>query len=269
MIERRALFLAGGMALVWGLLDPIEPPRAAEVASNPAASEVLRVLGEGVIGPAQSTRALGDPAAFARWEPGEWNYRITAGPRQGKTEREILAPITVTSRGETWERTIGQEYTLYLRRTPDGGLLMASELAHAYNVFVLFEPPLSYLIPGLQAGERRVFDGRMEIHSSRRQGAKLYSGRIQATTVFAGVYRVTTPAGTFNAALIRTDYQIDVLALVSVKDTLYTFYAEGVGKVAEVEHRQILAAVFGTDTKTGKVLVSFRPASPPTRIEAP
>jgi hypothetical protein len=184
-------------------------------------------------------------------------------------EREILTPIEATSRGETWERAIGQEYTLYLRRTGEGSLLMPSEVAQAYNVLVLFEPPLSYLLAGLSPGERRVFEGRMEIYASRKSGAKLYSGRIQAVTVYAGVYRVRTPAGTFNAALIQTDYQIDILALVSVKDTLYTFYAEGVGKVAEVEHRKILATVFTTDTKTGKVLTSFTPQSPPVRIEAP
>jgi hypothetical protein len=146
---------------------------------------------------------------------------------------------------------------------------MPSEVAQVYSVLVLFEPPLSYLIAGLSPGERRVFDGRMEIYGSRKQGAKLYSGRIQAATVFVGVYRVTTPAGTFDAALIRTDYQIDVLGLVSVKDTLYTFYAEGVGKVAEAEHRRISAAVFTTDTKTGKVLVSFTLPSPPVPIQAP
>jgi hypothetical protein len=264
----RVVCLAVGMVLAWGLLDSIHPTRAEDVPGTPA-SELLRVLGDGVVGDSQPARPLGDPATFARWEPGEWQYRITAGPRQGKMEREILAPIEATSRGETWERAIGNEYTLYLHRTAEGSLLMPSEVAQAYNVLVLFEPPLSYLLAGLSPGERRVFEGKMEIYGSRKSGAKLYSGRIQADTVYAGVYRVRTPAGTFNAALIQTDYQIHVLGLVSVKDTLYTFYAEGVGKVAEVEHRKILAAVFTTDTKTGKVLTSFTPQSPPVRIEAP
>jgi hypothetical protein len=146
---------------------------------------------------------------------------------------------------------------------------MPSEIAHVYDVRVLFQPPLIYLIAGLGPGERRVFDGKMEIYTARGQGAKLYSGRIQATTVLAGIYRVTTPAGTFNAALIRTDYQIDILALVSVKDTLYTFYVEGIGKVAEAEHRRISATLFTTDTKTGKVLVSFTLPGPAVRIESP
>jgi hypothetical protein len=257
------------VVLVSGLLASIHLARAEDNSSGTPASEVLRVLGEGVVGDAQPTRSLGDPATLALWEAGEWKYRITAGPRRGKTEREILAPISATSRGETWERTIGQEYTLFLRRTAEGSLLMPSEIAHAYGVLVLFEPPLSYLLADLAPGERRVFDGKMEIYASRGRGGKMYSGHIQATTTFAGVYRVTTPAGTFNAALIRTDYRIDILALVSVKDTLYTFYAEGIGKVAEAEHRQMSTMLIKTDTKTGKVLVSFTLPSPPARIESP
>ncbi len=272
MLRLRIGFLAAGVVLASGSLDWTSPAgaRAEAISSSTAASEVLRVLGEGVVGDPQSARPLSDPATVGRWEPGEWKYRITAGARQGKTEREILAPIGVTTRAETWERTVGQEYTLYLRRTPEGSLLMPTEIAHAYKVLVHFEPPLSYLIVGLGPGERRVFDGRMDVYNSSTPATKWYSGRIQATTVYAGVYRVTTPAGAFNAALIRTDYRIDILGVVSVRDTLYTFYADGVGKVAEAEHRRISATgLFNTDTKIGKVLVSFTPASVPARNEAP
>ena len=88
--------------------------------------------------------------------------------------------------------------------------------------------------------------------------------------MYTGVYRITTPAGAFRAALIKTDYQIDILAVVSVKDTLYTFYAEGVGKVAEAEHRRIAAmGLFNSDTKIGKVLMSYTSVSPLIRIESP
>ena len=77
----------------------------------------------------------------------------------------------------------------------------------------------------------------MEIYTARGQGAKLYSGRIQATTVFAGVcYWVTTPAGTFNAGAYhrKTDYQIDNHGSCSLSGhAVHVFHAEGIGKVAE------------------------------------
>jgi hypothetical protein len=88
--------------------------------------------------------------------------------------------------------------------------------------------------------------------------------------VYAGVYRITTPAGVFRAALIKTEYQIDIFAVVAVRDTLYTFYAEGIGKVAEAEHRRIAAmGLFSSDTKLGKILVSYPSITPPSRVEAP
>src|SRR5262249_3784666 len=123
----------------------------------------------------------------------------------------------------------------------------------------------------------RNFDGRMDVYSVNNPAIKWYTGRIRATTVYAGVYRVSTPAGVFRAALIKTEYQIDIFAVVSVRDTLYTFYAEGVGKVAEAEHRRIAAmglglGLFNTDTKIGKLLVSYAPVSRPSgpgRIASP
>ena len=148
--------------------------------------------------------------------------------------------------------------------------MLPSQVTHAHQALVYFEPPLSYLIAGLGPGESRVFDGRMDVYSVNNPAIRWYTGRIRATTVYSGVYRIRTPAGTFRAALIKTEYQIDIFAVVSVKDTLYTFYAEGVGKVAEAEHRRIAAmGLFNSDTKIGKVLVSYTPMSLPIRVESP
>ena len=272
MLRERIVFVLAGIILSSGSLDGPSPLIAGAQGTSPsrAPSDLLLVLGEGVVGDPTAASSLSDPARVARWEAGEWRYRITAGARRGQMELESLAPIGLTTRGETWKRTIGQESTLYLRWTDEGSLVLPSQVTHAYEALVHFDPPLSYLIVGLGPGESRVFDGRMDVYSSNNPAMKWYTGRIRATTVYAGVYRVTTPAGAFSAVLIRTDYQIDILAVVTVRDTLYTFYADGVGKVAEAEHRRISAmGLFSTDTKVGKVLVSFTPVSVPKRVEAP
>src|SRR2546425_12033890 len=141
----------------------------------------------------------------------------------------------------------------------------------AYTVVARMRPVYHFIAGLLELYTSiRTFDGRMDVYSSSNPAMKWYTGRIRATTVYAGVYRATTPAGAFSAVLIRPDYQIDILGVVSVSDTLYTFYADGVGKVAEAEHRRISAmGLFSTDTKVGKVLVSFTPVSVPTSVEAP
>jgi len=278
MIRRSAVLVIAGLILASSSPPGLAPARAAAqgIALSPGAAELLQVLGEGVVGSSEPAPAPApiDPARLAWWEAGEWRYRITAGARRGQTESEILAPIGATTRGETWKRTVGRESTLYLRWTAEGNLVLPSQITHAHEALVLFEPALIYLTAGLGPGERRLFDGRMDVYSLNNPTMKWYSGRIRATTVHAGVYRVTTPAGEFSAVLIRTDYQIDILAVVSVRDTLLTFYAEGVGKVAEAEHRRISAmGLFSTDTKIGRVLVSYTPSytpiSPPTKVESP
>jgi len=243
---------------------------SAQVASpSLAGDELLQVLGYGVVGEPESAPAFQDAGRIARWETGEWLYRITSGDHRGQTEVESLVVIGVTARGETWKRTIGQDSTLFLREV-DGGLVLPSQITHTHHALVYFDPPLSYLIAGLAPGESRAFDGRMDVYSINNPAIKWYTGRIRATTLYAGAYRVTTPAGTFRAALIKTEYRIEILTVVSVRDTLYTFYAEGVGKVAEAEHRRIAAmGLFNTDTKIGRLLLSYTPASRPSRIESP
>jgi len=244
---------------------------SAQVASpSLAGDDLLQVLGDNVIGAPESALAFRDARRLARWEPGDWRYRITSGPNRGKTEVESVAQIGITARGETWQRRIGQDSTLYLRELGGGGLVLPSQITHTHNALVYFDPPLTYLTAGMGPGESQVFDGRMDVYSAQNPTIKWYTGRIRATTVYAGVYRVTTPAGVFRAALIKTEYRIDIFAVVSVRDTLYTFYTDGVGKVAEAEHRRIAAmGLFNSDTKIGKLLVSYTPVSRPGRIESP
>ena len=268
-----AVAVSAGIVLSSGRLDGTSPAvqftKAEGIPPSEAASGALRALGEDVVGEPVSPYPLSDPARIARMEAGEWKYRITSGARRGQTERENLTPINVTSRGETWRRTVGQDYDLYLRRTAAGDLVLPTEIAYKHEALVHFEPPLGYLIAGLEPGETRVHHSKMDVYSSKDPTWKWYTGRISATTVHAGVYRVTTPAGAFSATLVRTDYKIRILGVVSVTDTLYTFYAEGVGKVAEAEYRRIsTVGLFNTDTQLGKVLESFTPASP-IDIEAP
>ena len=262
------------LALVCASVATVVPSRAHAQVVSPSLSgeELLQVLGSGVVGDPEAAPPFRDLARIARWENGEWRYRITSGSRTGQTEVESLALIKTTARGETWKRTIGQESTLFIREVSGSGLVLPSQITHGYEALVYFEPPLIYLIAGLEPGETRKFDGRMDVYSAKNPAIRWYTGRIRATTVYAGVYRITTPAGVYRAALIKTEYQIDIFAVVSVKDSLYTFYAEGVGKVAEAEHRRIAAiGVLNSDTKIGKILVSYTSFTPPSpnRVESP
>ena len=97
MSRRWIALVPAGIIFASGLPHGTPPVRVAAQAITPsvAATELLLVLGDGVVGSPESAEALSDPARVARWEPGEWRYRITAGTRRGQTERESLAPIEI------------------------------------------------------------------------------------------------------------------------------------------------------------------------------
>lgn len=71
-----------------------------------------------------------------------------------------------------------------------------------------------------------------------------------------GTYRVTVPAGTFNADLIRVKFD-GTVGPAHTKDTQYNFFAPGVGVVAMITQEDIEAFwIFNIDTSTGKMLAS-------------
>jgi hypothetical protein len=224
MLKSGLVLVYSALTLAVGSVAGLSPTTVnGEVASpTEERTDLLRVLGDGVVGTSEQARPLSGFSTLARWETGEWRYRITSSPHRGQIEVESVAPIGASARGETWKRAVDRESTLYLRETGDGSLVLPSQITHPHHAVVYFEPPLTYLIAGMAPGESQRFEGRMDVYSANNPAVKWYSGTIRATTVYAGVYRITTPAGAFQAALIKTEYEIDILSVVSVRDTLYS-----------------------------------------------
>lgn len=80
---------------------------------------------------------------------------------------------------------------------------------------------------------------------------------MKGTLTYEGAYEVTTQAGTFETVLMRSDLEIHV-GPAEVEDTQYTFFAAGVGKVAEVEAQRIAAVLlYHSHSDTAKVLVKY------------
>jgi hypothetical protein len=240
-----------------------------QVIALPAADRTaLGLLGPGVIGDPVAGPAS-DPVRFVQQRPGSWTYRVVAGSRKGETEVERLERTPGGARTD-WTRTVGSEYVLQIASIADGSLVMPRELVRSQNATVHFEPPLVYLLTGLRPGDRRTNESRMSVYSAENPRMKRYSGRITGTTIYVGAYTVQTPAGRYEAALIRSEYTIEVYGLVSVWDVLHTLYVSGVGKVAEIERRRVSAVgvpMPGLGLETAKVLVEHR--LEPDVVDAP
>lgn len=249
--------VALGLALTGLLAAGVSGAAAAGrvVPLGPDDRAAFALLGPGVVGEPVPAAVL-DPERFVHLRPGRWTYRFVSGSRRGEREVEHLAPSAQSGPRADWTRTVGREYVLHVRGDADGSLVMPREAVRSQGVVVHFDPPLTYLIAGLGPGERRSAESRMTVYSAENPTLRRYSGRITSTTTYVGAHRVRTPAGSFDAALIRTDYAIEVFGLVSVWDVLHTLYAPGVGKVAEVERRRVSALGLPmSGLETAKVLV--------------
>ena len=85
----------------------------------------------------------------------------------------------------------------------------------------------------LKAGITRTTEGKIEAFKTDKPDHVSYHGKMTSKLSYVGQYEVTTPAGTFETVLIKTDLKIHV-GPAHVEDTQYTFFALGVGKVAEI-----------------------------------
>ena len=104
--------------------------------------------------------------------------------------------------------------------------------------------------------ERRVFTHQYDIKVTKvgKPDDVKYNGHMKATVSYEGAYEITTPAGKFEAALMKGVYDIKV-GPADVKDVQYLFYAPGVGKVAEIESLSVSALlIYHSHDKTAKIL---------------
>ena len=89
-----------------------------------------------------------------------------------------------------------------------------------------------------------------------------YTGEMDTTITYVGAHQVTTPSGTWPAALVRGEFDVKI-GPAKVKDVTYSFFVKDLGKVAEIEALSVSAMfVYHSNQKTAKVL-----AEKPTAVK--
>lgn len=110
------------------------------------------------------------------------------------------------------------------------------------------------IIPGLRPGQSITSSHKVEVYDLSDLKKVSHSGSLDVTYTYVGTYRVTVPAGAYDAALIRWDYS-GKIGPASIKDSQYRFVANGAGMVAMIQIRSISAMLIYNDhTKRGKLL---------------
>jgi hypothetical protein len=253
--------MAAGLSLLLSFILGAPPVSAApKGAVTPLPADIakdLAILGKGVVGKALPAPPVDDVKPYLNLGDGKWEYQILSGGKDGaKVRTESYEKGPDVDGAKTWQRTLGTEYVEYLKLLPNGDLskYLEDDLELGYTSRFL-PGPLWHA--GTKAGETSKGKGTIEAFKTDKPDHISYTGKMNMEITYVGAYEVTTPAGTWPAILIKTDYTIKI-GPANVSDTMYVFYAKGIGKLAEIEATRVSALlIYHSTTNVAKVLKSY------------
>jgi hypothetical protein len=116
-------------------------------------------------------------------------------------------------------------------------------------------PSELYVVAGLELGRPQSQRLDIKMVEADNPDKLKYEGYLNVTYEYIGAHKVTVPAGTFDAAITKWTYE-GMVGPAKIKDQQYYFFAEGVGPVALIENKKIVAMVVYRKSKrlTGVLL---------------
>jgi hypothetical protein len=230
--------------------------RADTAVPLPAAdkAQLEALLGAGVVGEALPSSPLGAVETYVPAKGSAITYQVIQSGKKAATETHKVEDATEAAYSPGWRYTIEGVGAQYFMQGPNGSVDIAAEQDLDHKVLSRFTPGEPLIIPGLKPGESRKSTLKVAVSDLSDLNTVSHSGSLDVTYTYIGTYRVTVPAGTYDAALIRWDYSGKV-GPASIKDSQYRFLAPKAGMVAMIQIRSISAMlVYDDHTKLGKLL---------------
>lgn len=219
--------------------------------------DALSPLGAGVVGQALPAAPIENPARLFHLTPGRWTYRVVAGANKGQTQTVQIERIDPTDRGADW-RLVDGAGIQELRETTTQEVVKVAQEDTDSDRTIVYRPGL-VLDPRMAAGEPKTVKARLATYEQGRLDRVEYEGSLEYTTRYVGAYRVTVPAGSFDARLLEHAYEMKI-GPATAQHRSFVFYADEVGRVAEVSREKVSALiVYNRSSLTARVLVA-----PPT-----
>ena len=237
------------------LVDPGAAPAAGTATPLTAAEHAMleELLGPGVVGEPVAGGKL--TPEYAPLRDGTWTYRIVGGKDAGQTEQHVVERLERDKSGASWRYAVGAKGLVFIKKMKDGSLTFVTDEDSEQAVIARYEPPEPALLVGLAPGDTRSSSVAVAVSDLSDPTVVSHKGRLEVTYSYLGAYKVTTPAGTYDAALIKWAYKGKV-GPAKVDDTQYRFFAPKVGMLASVDHLDVSAfLVYQKQTKFGKLLV--------------
>ena len=229
--------------------------RAMELpAADRAAIE--QFLGKGVVGAAVAGNPIADVSKAFPFSDATWTVRLVSGEHKGETRKETFTVSKRDKAGATGQYSAGPKDTKFLHRSADGSIGLVSEQDQVEGVITRYAPPEPMLVSGFKPGDSRKSTIAVKVYDLSDPKEVSHSGSLNVTYSYLGAYKVTVPAGTYDAALLKWDYE-GKIGPASINDVQYRLVADGVGMVASIDKLSVHAMlIYNKNTKMGKVLVS-------------
>ncbi len=229
-------------------------PAAADVVALPEADRkaLEQLLGSGVVGDPIDAAPLA--AADIPLRAGTWAYQVVAGKKKGQSENEILTQLERDPSGASWKVETGAKDLAFIQLADNQDIEVLSEQDTDQGVITRFSPAEPILVTGMRPGDSKKVTIGVKVYDLSSPQEVSHSGSLNLEYSYIGAYKVTVPAGSYDAALLRWVYDGSV-GPASVDDTQYRFVAKDVGIVASIEKKKISALLLYHDnSNTGRVL---------------
>jgi hypothetical protein len=243
--------VASAFVVIWSLLLASGGARgAALTAAEQAMLEQL--LGQGVLGEPVAGGTL--TASFAPLRDGTWTYQIVGGEDAGQSEQHVVTRQEDHPSGADWHYAIPSKGAMLIDQADDGSLAFVHQEDLKQGVLSRYAPPEPGLLTGMAPGDSRTLTIEVKVSDLSSPEDVAHEGTLEVTYSYLGAYKVNTPAGSYDAALIKWTYAGKV-GPAKVEDTQYRFFADNVGMVASVDKLDVSAfLVYQDHSKFGKLL---------------
>ena len=212
------------------------------------------LLGKGVVGEALPGAPLKNPESYLPRAGRTLTYQVVTQGEKPTIETHEIAETTDAAFKPGWHYSVGDASEMYIQKDPAGTAFTSAEKDLDKKVLSRFIPGDPLVLTGLQPGQSATSNHKVEVYDLSNLNQISHSGSLDITYSHLGTFRVTVPAGTYDAALVKWSYS-GKIGPANIKDSQYRFLAPNVGMVAMIQIRSISALLIYNDhTRRGRLL---------------
>ena len=205
--QSRLIRTVTATAMMWtGPALAADAPATKPTIQIPPADRVVieEHLGKGVVGKAVAAEVIESPMEWVQLQrEGFYPAHITHGDEKGKVVQHEIRKEAGPGGREQWRMSAGQADILVFGLNERGELVFLSHAEPAKKLNGIYNPPPPLLLKGMKPGTTTEFDFDVKIVKMDNPSDVEHEGKLKLKLSYLGMHEIRTPAGKFNAALIK------------------------------------------------------------------